>query len=427
MSGAGKRIVITGSGAICGAGASPADIVDAALAGRSAIAPIESFDAAGWPRNRAAEVRDYNANQLAGDRKLLKLIRRSDVFGLYACNRAIDEARFAPHRDALDEAASVAFAEATGCYVGSGGGAFNVNYDYFPLMAQSQGDMHAFGAELAATVNPMWLLRTLPNNVLCHVGIRHNLKGPNGCITHHTTGGMLAVIESAEAIRDGEAERCVGAGHDAPIEPQTLLYYHRCGLIAEREIRPFDAAHDGSVLGEGAGALVVETEGSARERDARVLGEFLGGGDASEGEGLLALRPDGDGPARAIEAALADAGLAANDVAMIVAHGNGTPQSDASEAAALRRVFGSRMPPVTGFKWVTGHPLAASGILDITLALEAARRGIVPGIANFARPDPACDGINVSRDTRPMDGDVTVVVCRGFGGTNTAVVLRAAR
>jgi 3-oxoacyl-[acyl-carrier-protein] synthase-1 len=422
-----SRIVITGTGAISGAGASPAAMVDAALEGRSAVAEIASFDTAGWPRRLAAEVTDYNAGVLAGDRKLLKLIRRSDVFGIYAASEAIAQAGFAPYRDTLDEDANAAFAEATGCYVGSGGGAFNVNYDFFPLMAAAQGDMPTFGRELASTVNPMWLLRTLPNNVLCHVGIRHHLKGPNGCITHHTTSGMLAVIEGAEAIRDGEAERVVTAGHEAPIEPQTLLYYHRCGLIAQDALRPFDARHDGSVIGEGAGALVLETEASARQRDATVLGEYLGGGDASEGEGLLALRPDGDGPARAIVAALDDAGIAAGDVGMVVAHGNGTPLSDASEAVALRRVFGARVPPVTGFKWVTGHPLAASGILDTTLALEAARRAIVPGIGNFERLDPACEGANVSRERREPWSDVVIAVCRGFGGTNTAVVLRARR
>jgi 3-oxoacyl-[acyl-carrier-protein] synthase-1 len=422
-----SRIVITGSGAICAAGASPSVVVDAALAGRSAIAEIASFDTTGWPRRYAAEVSDYNPNVLAGDRKLLKLIRRSDVFGMYAATQAIEQAGFGPYRETLDDEANTLFAEATGCYVGSGGGAFNVNYDYFSLVAEAKGDMDVFGRELSSSVNPMWLLRTLPNNVLCHVGIKHNLKGPNGCITHHTTSGMLAVIEGAEAIRDGEAQRVVSAGHDAPIEPQTLLYYHRCGLIAKDAIRPFDAAHDGSLIGEGAGAFVLETESSARERGAALLGEFLGGGDASEGEGLLALRADGDGPARAIEAALEDANLRASDVAMVVAHANGTPLSDVSEAAALRRVFGERMPPVTGFKWATGHPLAASGILDLTLALESARRGVVPGIANFERLDPGCAGVNVSATSRPLEGDVVLIVCRGFGGTNTAVVLRAIR
>ncbi|HVE51113.1 MAG TPA: beta-ketoacyl synthase N-terminal-like domain-containing protein [Casimicrobiaceae bacterium] len=419
------KIVITGTGAICGAGASPHAIVNAALEGRSAIGEIQSFDTAGWPRSRAAEVVDYNAGKLAGDRKLLKLIRRSDVFGLYAAAQAIDQAQFAAFRETLAEGDDVAFAEATGCYVGSGC-AFNVNYDYFPLMAQAGGDMKSFGHELASTVNPMWLLRTLPNNVLCHVGIRHNFKGVNGCITHHTTGGMLAVIEGAQAIRDGEAERVIAAGHEAPIEPQMVLYYHRCGLIAEETIRPFDARHDGSVLGEGAAALVLETESSARARNASIIGEYLGGGDAAEGEGLLALRADGDGPTRAIQAALDDAGIGASDIGLIVAHANGTPQSDASEVAALRRVFGKGMPPVTGFKWVTGHPLAASGILDMTLGLEAARRNVAPGIANLEALDPACADVNASCETRALQSDANVlVICRGFGGTNTAVVLRA--
>jgi 3-oxoacyl-[acyl-carrier-protein] synthase-1 len=419
------RIVITGSGAICGAGASPAAIVDAALEGRSAIAEVASFDASAWPRRRAAEVTDYNPAKLAGDRKLLKLIRRSDVFGIYACGEALALAGYDTYRQTLDAAAQADFAEQTGCYVGSGGGAFNVNYDYFPLMAETRGDMVAFGRELASAVNPMWLLRTLPNNVLCHVAIRHGLKGPNGCITHHTTSGVLAVIEGAETIRDGEAERVVSAGHDAPVEPQTMLYYHRCGLLAESVLRPFDLRRDGSVLGEGAGALVLESEASAAARGAKALGEYLGGGDASEGAGLLALREDGDGPARAIEAALADAGVRARDVGMIVAHGNGTPLSDRSEAAALRQVFGAAMPPVTAFKWSTGHPLAASGILDVTLGLEAARRRVVPGIATLGTLDPACAGVSVSTTARATSSDVVLVVCRGFGGTNAVVVLRA--
>ena len=192
-------------------------------------------------------------------------------------------------------------------------------------------------------------------------------------------------------------------------------------------IRPFDASRDGSLLGEGAAALILETEASARERDAKIVGEYLGGGDASEGLGLLALSADGEGAARAIRAALDDAGIAAKDVGMIVAHGNGTPQSDASEAAALRTVFGASMPPVTAFKWVTGHPLAASGILDVTLGLEAGRRGVVPGIATLETLDAACAGVRASRASQPASSDVVLIVCRGFGGTNAAVLVRAIR
>ena len=169
-------------------------------------------------------------------------------------------------------------------------------------MTEAHGDLPAFGRELANTVNPMWLLRTLPNNVLGHIGIKHGLKGPNACITNHSVGGTLAVIEAVEALRTGEADRAVAVGHDTPIEPQMVLYYHRLGLLASNELRPFDARHDGSLFGEGAGALVLETEASAARRGAPVLGEVLGGGYACEAQGLIAIRDDGDGLARAIRA-----------------------------------------------------------------------------------------------------------------------------
>jgi len=164
-----------------------------------------------------------------------------------------------------------------------------VNYDYFPLMAETGDSLHKFGQELPNMVNPMWLLRSLPNNVLCHVSIRHQLKGPNGCITNHTTSGMLSVIESAWALREGDAQRVVAISHDAPIEPQTLQYLDRVGLISHHAISPFDAAHDGCLLGEGAASFVLETEASAAARGATVLAEYLGGGDASEGEGIFSI------------------------------------------------------------------------------------------------------------------------------------------
>ena len=135
------------------------------------------------------------------------------------------------------------------------------------------------------------------------------------------------------------------------------------------------------MFGEGAGALMLETEASAAARSASVIGEVLGGGSPCEAEGLLTIRDDGDGVVRAFSQALADAQLRPEDVGMIVAHGNGTPQSDASEAAALRRVFGAAMPPVTAFKWAFGHLIAAAGILDAVLALGALKQRVVPGIA----------------------------------------------
>ncbi|MEO8738704.1 MAG: beta-ketoacyl synthase N-terminal-like domain-containing protein [Casimicrobiaceae bacterium] len=423
-----QRILITGTGAVCGGGMSPDAIVEAAHAGRSAIGPIGQWDTTGWPVTVAAEVADFNPRALVEDRKLHKFIRRTDMFGMYAGSQAIDGAGFIAARDALDPAAADVFSDRSGLYVGSGGGAYNTQYEYFPLMSDAGGDLAKFGSELGSAVNPMWLLRTLPNNVLCHVGIKYNLKGSNACITNHSCGGTLAVIEGAEALRHGEADRVVAIGHDALIEPQMVLYYQQCGLLAPDTIRPFDVRRDGSVFGEGAGALALETEAAAGARSATVLGEVLGGGYAAEAMGLLAIREDGDGLMRAIREALADAELNPRDIGMIVAHGNGTRQSDASEARAIHAVFGSgdTAPPVTGFKWAIGHLIAAAGIVETVLALAALRQGIVPGIATLADLDPECAGIRVSARAQQPRGDTALILCRGFAGTNAALIVRSA-
>lgn len=419
-------VVITGSGAVCAAGMDPQAILDAVLGGRSAIGPVRQWDTTGWPVRQAGEVADLNPRALVEDRKLHKMIRRTDLFGLHAAGRAIDASGILAHRDTQAAAAAAVYNDRTGIYVGSGGGNYQNQYDYLPLLTEADGELPAFGHKLLDTVNPMWLLRTLPNNVLGYIGIRHNLKGPNACITNHSVGGTLAVIEAFEALREGEADRAVAVGHDAPIEPQMLLYYHGVGLVASEALRPFDARHDGSLFGEGAAALMLETAASAAERGATVLGEVLGGGFGSEAEGLFTIRDDGDGVARAIRQALDDAQLQPADVGMVIAHGNGTPLSDASEAAALRSVFGDAVPPVTAFKWAFGHLIAAAGILDAVLALGALKQRVVPGIATLGTVAGDCAGLPLSAAPQVPRSNVALVICRGFAGTNAALLVRGA-
>jgi 3-oxoacyl-[acyl-carrier-protein] synthase-1 len=419
-----RTVVITGTGAVCAAGRDPAAILAAVRGGRSAIAPIQQWDTSHWSMRMAGEIAELNAREMVDDRKLHKLVRRTDLFGLYAADRAIDACGFTAQRAALSGPAAAEYSDRTGVYVGSGGGNYESQYDYFPLLTVAEEKLPAFGRELSSTVNPMWLLRTLPNNVLGHIGIRHGFKGANACITNHSIGGTLAVIEAMEALRTGEADRALAVGHDAPIEPQMVLYYHDVGLLAKDTIRPFDARRDGSLFGEGAAALALETEASARQRGATILGEVLGGGAATDAQGLLAIRDDGDALARAIEAALEDAGLRAADVGMIAAHGNGTPQSDASEAAAIRRVFGTGAPPATAFKWAFGHLIAAAGIIEAVLALASLRERVVPGIATYAVADPDCAGVPVSSEPQSPRSAVALVLCRGFAGTNAALLLR---
>jgi 3-oxoacyl-[acyl-carrier-protein] synthase-1 len=419
------RILITATGAVCGAGRTPDEILATIGAGRSAIAPITLWDTSGWPCRVAAEIPDFSARAMVEDRKLHKLIRRSDLVGLYAAGQAIAASGVIDHRATLDDAAAATFSDRSGVYVGSGGGSYENTYDFLPLIDAAAGSLPEFGRKLGETVNPMWLLRTLPNNVLGHIGIRYALKGPNACITNHSVGGILAVIEATEALRSGEADRAIAAGHDTPIEPQMVLYYHRLGVLARETLRPFDAARDGSLFGEGAAAFALETDASAQARNAPVIGEVLGGAYACEAEGLTAIRADGDGVARAIELALADANVDRSEVGMIVAHGNGTRLSDASEAAALRRVFGDAMPPVTAFKWSIGHLIASAGIVEATVALAALRAREVPGIPTLGQLDPACAPLSVSRESRAPRSPVALVVSRGFAGTNAALLIRA--
>jgi 3-oxoacyl-[acyl-carrier-protein] synthase-1 len=421
-----KRIAITGAGAICGAGSNCSAIWETVRAGRIAAAPIAQFDSSHCPVPLAAEVADFNPRALVEDRKIHKLLRRTDFFGLYAAGQAIAEAGLVASRESLDAAARDDFSDRTGVYVGSCGSCYQNQYDFLPLLTAADGDAAAFGRLLAEQVNPMWLLRSLPNNVLCHIGIRYTFKGPNACITNHAISGALALIEAAEAVINDEADRVVAVGHDAPIEPQTIAYFHALGLLADAAPRSFDTARNGTMFGEGAGALVCERESSARARDANIIGYYLGGGCSSEAKGLLAIREDGDGPARAIEAALKAAGLGPSEVGMIVAHGNGSRSSDASEAAAILRVFGSKPPPVTAFKWCIGHTLAAAGTIETALALECLARGEVPGIATLREIDPAFAELPASASVQKPRSDVALVIARGFAAANAALIVRCA-
>ena len=418
------KVLVTGAGAICGAGKEPEEIWQAVREGRTAFAPIARWDTSNSPP-LASEIVGVDARTLVEDRKVHKLTQRSDLLGLYAAARAIDASNMVAYRERLDAAAAEAFNDRTGVYAGSGGGTYEISYDFFPLLTTAAGDLRTFGTELTSTVNPMWLLRTLPNNVLCHVGIRYGFKGANACITNHATSGTLAIAEAAAAVRAGEVDRAVAVGHHAGLEPQASLYYHTVGLLGVDAVRPFDVTRNGCLHGEGAAALVLEDEAAARSRDASVLGEFLGSGCVSEGEGFLSVRSDGDGLARAMALALDDAGMRAAEVGMIVAHGNGTRASDASEAAAIRRIFGSGAPPVTAFKWVFGHLTAASGSMDAVLALLSLRHGVVPGIGTLRELDPACAPLPVSTAPQSPRSDVALVLSRGFAGMNAALLLRA--
>jgi len=420
-------LAITGSGAVCGAGITIDEIWNALISGRTAVKEISSWNSSRWPVRMAAEVAGVDNRTLVEDRKLHKMISRTDLFGLYAARMAIEQSGLLPHRAGLTPEAAAKFNDRSGVFAGSGGGNYSSNYDFFPVLTTAQGDLKKFGNEFSEVVNPMWLLRHLPNNVLCHVGIRHGFKGTNACVTNQCAGGVMALAEAAAAIHAGEADRAVAVGHDTPFEPETFFNFNILGLLANEAPRPFDRDRTGTVFGEGAAAVVFEKSEDANARQTTVLGEFLGSGCVTEGMGVLEVRRDGDGLSRAIELALADTGISAADIGMIAAHGNGTPASDASEARAIKRVFGANVPPVTSFKWAYGHLIAASGVIDLVLALRALREGMVPGIATLKTPDPELLPFPVSAQPQKPRSNIALILCRGFGAMNIALLVRAPR
>lgn len=423
-----EPIVITASGAICALSAAPEQIYRALLAGRTGFAPLRGWNSTTWPAPNAAGVETIDAGSIFDDRKLLKSVqrlRRTDLLGLFAASRAVKASGIIEYRAALDEAGAADFNERTAVYTGCGGVAYHYQYDFLPAIAAADGEVRTFGHKLSESVNPTWLLQALPNNVLCYLGIAYGFKGANACITNHSASGSMAIIEAFQTLRAGEADRAVAVGHDSPIEPETILNLYHLGLLTTDAVRPFDAARSGCLLGEGAAAIVLETQAAAQSRGAPVLGTILGTGVTTEGIGVLGIRADGDGESRAIAIAMEEAGVGPGDVGLIAAHGNGTINSDLSEAAAIQRIFGADAPAVTSFKWALGHTMAAAGALDAVIALACLREGVVPGIATLREPDPRCQPLPISSSPMPARGDIALVLGRGFGGMNTALVIKA--
>ncbi len=419
------RAWITGTGAIAASGRSPGAILDQVLGGRSAIATLAEEGGEAWPVRVAGAIRDFDPRLLVADRKRHKLLRRTDFLGLFAASEAVRASAVAEARRALAADAAEVFDDETAVYVGSGGGAYRSQYEFLDPLAAAGDDSGAFARLALDSVSPMWLLQSLPNNVLCHVGIEHGFKGPNACFTTHTVSGFVALGEALSVLRAGEAERALVVAHDAPIEPESVGHLHRLGLLGGDAIRPFDAEHGRTLLGEGAAALFLESEASAAARGAPVLGELLGVGLACEDGGLLPVGEDGAALRRAIEQALEDAGVAPEDLGLVVAHGNGLPASDDSEAKAMHVALGSACPPISAFKWAHGHPMAAS-LLDAVIGLEASRRGVAPGIATLRSPSAAAAGLPLSAAHRPTRGPLVLALARGFAGTNAALVFRTA-
>lgn len=420
-----NRVFITGLSALTASGATLEENWSALMAGENGIDEIKQWDLSSWPCRLGGELKNYAPAKMLPDRKLLKVISRQDVLGINAAMQAVEHSQLINYRDSLDT--SEVFNDETAVFVGSPGNKYYQQYDFLPLIAKTDGNMHAFANQLFSEVHPTWLLRILPNNVLAYTGITYGFKGVNHNVANHAVGGMQAIIEAYHAIKQGQAARAVVVAYDVGTEPQALFYYDKLGVLSERHLKPFDREHDGTIMAEGAAAIVLESEASALARGAVCYGEISGGQSATECSGLFSIKEDGAPLASLIQTTLERVQLDPTDVGVVVAHGNGNEKSDISEACAIHAVFGDYPVPVTAFKWSMGHTICASGVLDTVLATYALGKKCIPGIANLDVLAPACEKIAARREARPLDDNkpYALVINRGFAGMNACLVIKA--
>ena len=424
-----QRVFMTGVGALTATGESAAATWQAVLAGQQNLKDVSLWDLSSWSHRLGGELQTYNPSNILPDRKLIKVISRQDVIGIAAGVQAMEQSQLPAYYAQLSEEDKASFEEDSAVYVGSPGNKFFQQYDFLPLIAKSQGDMRAFAEQLFAEVHPMWLLRILPNNVLAYLGITYGFKGVNHNITNHAVSGMQALLEAYQAIASGQASRAIVVGYDIGTDPQAMYYYDKLGLLSARDLKPFDADHDGTILAEGASAVILESEAAVTARNGTPWAEVVGGATATEAQGLFAVDPEGVALQNLLSNTLKQCRLSPMDIGMVIAHGNGSYQSDTTEAKAIIGAFAHTSVPVSAFKWSMGHTLCASGILDTVLGVQAMQERCIPGVANLQRLAAACGALNMTAAHREWHPDAQhmLVINRGFASMNACVVLRGCR
>jgi 3-oxoacyl-[acyl-carrier-protein] synthase II len=274
----------------------------------------------------------------------------------------------------------------------------------------------------------------LPSSGACDVAISLGIKGPTSCPVAACATGIVSIGEGLRNLQWGEVDVMIAGGAESAMTPLDLAAFSRIGAMStrnaepEKACRPFDAERDGTVIGEGAAALVLETWEHAQRRGARILAEVLGYALTEDAYHIAAPEPSGEGAARAMSHALADAGIQPADVDYIVPHGTGTVLNDVSETRACKLVFGERAYriPVSSNKSMMGHLLGAAGTVSTIVGILSIHEGILPPTINLEHPDPECDLDYVPNQPRSAHVDTFIANAFGFGGQNATVVVRRA-
>jgi len=415
-------VVITGIGVATPLGHAPEAVWNRLAKGATAIEMLEPLSQGG------SRVADFVPKEHVTAPRILRTTNRPTIFALAAAKRAWADAGFEGAQASIDP---MRF----GIYVGSGESEMRPE-SFFPglesaIDAQGCFDLDAFAKKGLESIDPYLALLSLANNALCYISVAHQLMGPNNTYVKASTSSTQALGQAFWTIRDGYADAMMVVGVDAMTDPLTMVAYNSVGLLCrdresvETAMRPFDGKRSGFMPGEGGGALVLEREQSARKRGARIIGRVLGFGQATDAVHLLEPPPDGGELATAIEGALADATISAEQVDFIVADGVATVHGDASEATAIARAAGGgfQKTPITATKPISGHLGAASGAVECIHALLMMQHRQLPAIANLERP--VSDLHFVANRAHEGQLGVGIHIARGIGGQNAVVVLGA--
>ena len=298
--------------------------------------------------------------------------------------------------------------------VGNGaGGLVSVEQQYERLFKQGRRNGH-----------PFTIVRAMVSSSASWISLAFGTRGPCFVMSSACASATQAIGTAAQLVRSGVVDVAVTGGTEAPLSMGTVLAWDAMKVMSRKKCRPFSHNRDGMMISEGAGILILESDDHARRRGAVPLAEVAG--FASNADGIDIVAPSADGMARAMRAAIADAGIAANDVAYINAHGTGTSANDSTETEALKMVFGDRLPPISSIKGITGHSLGAAGAIEAVATVLAMTKSLAPPTANFEEADPECDIDVIPNQARAMPIDIAISNSFAFGGLNASLVFKQA-
>ncbi|HEV2314127.1 MAG TPA: beta-ketoacyl-ACP synthase II [Candidatus Acidoferrales bacterium] len=407
-----RRVVVTGVGLVCACGIGTEEVWKNLLAGQSGIAPITQFDAAGFDCTFAGEVKGFDPFQWIEKKEVKKMARFIHL--------AIGATDFAMKMAALEITPEIA--DATGVYISSGIGGFDViEREHSKLIQGGPGK-----------ISPFFIPSAIINLASGQISIRYGAKGPNSATATACSASAHAIGDAFKIIQRCDAEVMIAGGSEAAITPMGVGGFAAMKALSTRNdeparaSRPFDAQRDGFVIGEGSGVLILESLEFAQRRGANILAQIVGYGMTADAFHMTQPAENGDGAYRVMLASLKDAEIAPTEVGYVNAHGTSTQIGDAIETVAIKRTFGDQAKkiPVSSTKSMTGHVLGGAGGLEAGISVLALRDQILPPTINYENPDPACDLDYVPNQARKAAVRYVLSNSFGFGGTNASLVFK---